>query len=41
MDRRLLAGYAVAAVALGLAPLALDAYQVDVLNSVGLYSTLR
>src|SRR5215208_1685006 len=40
MDRRLVAGYAVAAVLLGLAPLVLDAYQVDVLNSVGLYALL-
>jgi branched-chain amino acid transport system permease protein len=36
--RRLLAGYAVAAVLLALAPRYLDAYQVDVLNSVGLYA---
>jgi branched-chain amino acid transport system permease protein len=36
--RKLLAGYAVAAVLLALAPRFLDAYQVDVLNSVGLYA---
>ncbi len=40
MNRRLLVGYLVAAVALILAPRFLDAYQVDVLNSVGLYVLL-
>jgi len=40
VNRRLLAGYLVAAVALAAAPRFLDAYQVDVLNSVGLYVLL-
>lgn len=40
MSRRLLAGYAIAAVALAIAPRFLDAYQVDVLNSAGLYVLL-
>jgi len=40
MSRRLLAGYAVAAVALALAPRFLDLYQLDVLNSAGLYVLL-
>ncbi|HTN54034.1 MAG TPA: branched-chain amino acid ABC transporter permease [Anaeromyxobacter sp.] len=40
MSRRLLVGYASAAVVLGIAPLFLDPYWVDVLNSVGLYALL-
>jgi branched-chain amino acid transport system permease protein len=40
MNRRLLVGYAVAAALLLLAPHVLDAYWVDVLNSVGLYALL-
>jgi branched-chain amino acid transport system permease protein len=40
VSRRLLAGYLVAAVGLAIAPRFLDAYQVDVLNSVGLYVLL-
>ncbi|HET9554671.1 MAG TPA: branched-chain amino acid ABC transporter permease [Anaeromyxobacteraceae bacterium] len=40
MSKRLLAGYALGAVALALAPRFLDAYQVDVLNSAGLYVLL-
>ncbi|HZZ84257.1 MAG TPA: branched-chain amino acid ABC transporter permease [Anaeromyxobacteraceae bacterium] len=40
MSRKLLAGYAVVAVLMALAPRFLDAYWLDVLNSVGLYSLL-
>ena len=40
MDRRLLVGYGIAAALLAAAPFVLDAYQVDVLNSVGLYALL-
>jgi branched-chain amino acid transport system permease protein len=40
MSRRLLVTYLVAAAALAAAPRFLDAYQVDVLNSVGLYVLL-
>jgi branched-chain amino acid transport system permease protein len=40
MTRKLLASYLAAAVVLGAAPLALDPYWVDVLNSVGLYALL-
>lgn len=40
MSRRLLAGYALVAAGLVAAPFLLDAYQVDVLNSVGLYVLL-
>jgi branched-chain amino acid transport system permease protein len=40
MSRRLLGTYLVCAVALAAAPRFLDAYQVDVLNSVGLYVLL-
>jgi branched-chain amino acid transport system permease protein len=40
MSRRLLTGYAVGFVLLALAPRFLDAYQVDVLNSAGLYVLL-
>jgi branched-chain amino acid transport system permease protein len=39
-DRRLLVAYAAAAALLAAAPLVLDAYWVDVLNSVGLYALL-
>jgi branched-chain amino acid transport system permease protein len=40
VTRRLLAGYVVAAALLALAPHLLDAYWLDVLNSVGLYALL-
>ena len=40
MSRRLLLAYAAVAVGLAAAPRLLDAYQVDVLNSVGLYVLL-
>jgi branched-chain amino acid transport system permease protein len=40
MRRGLLAGYLVAALLLGVAPFLLDAYWIDVLNSVGLYALL-
>ncbi len=40
MDRRLLLAYAATAALVAGAPLALDAYWVDVLNSVGLYALL-
>jgi branched-chain amino acid transport system permease protein len=40
VSRRVLAGYLIAAVGLAIAPRFLDAYQVDVLNSVGLYVLL-
>jgi branched-chain amino acid transport system permease protein len=40
MGRRLLAGYLVVGAALAAAPFGLDAYWVDVLNSVGLYALL-
>jgi len=40
MNRRLLAAYALFAAALAAAPFLLDAYWVDVLNSVGLYALL-
>ncbi len=40
MDRRLLLAYAAAAALIAGAPFALDAYWVDVLNSVGLYALL-
>ncbi len=40
MSRNLLLAYAAAAAALAVAPLFLDAYWVDVLNSVGLYALL-
>lgn len=40
MNRRLLASYALAAAVLAAAPFLLDAYWVDVLNSVGLYALL-
>jgi branched-chain amino acid transport system permease protein len=39
-NRRLLLAYAAGAILLGTAPLALDAYWLDVLNSVGLYALL-
>ena len=40
MNRTLFASYALAAVVLAAAPFLLDAYWVDVLNSVGLYALL-
>lgn len=40
MPRNLLAGYAVAAALLAASPFLMDAYQLDVLNSVGLYALL-
>ncbi|MFL5300918.1 MAG: branched-chain amino acid ABC transporter permease [Anaeromyxobacteraceae bacterium] len=40
MSRKLLAGYLVAAAALAASPFMMDAYQLDVLNSVGLYALL-
>jgi branched-chain amino acid transport system permease protein len=40
VNRKLLASYALAAVVLAAAPFFLDAYWVDVLNSVGLYALL-
>jgi branched-chain amino acid transport system permease protein len=40
VNRKLLASYALAAAALAAAPFLLDAYWVDVLNSVGLYALL-
>lgn len=40
MNRKLLASYALAAAVLASAPFLLDAYWVDVLNSVGLYALL-
>lgn len=40
MQKRLLLAYAVAAVLLAISPTMLDAYGVDVLNSVGLYALL-
>jgi branched-chain amino acid transport system permease protein len=40
VNRKLLASYALAAAALASAPFLLDAYWVDVLNSVGLYALL-
>jgi branched-chain amino acid transport system permease protein len=40
MNRKLLASYALFAAALAAAPFLLDAYWVDVLNSVGLYALL-
>ena len=40
MNRKLLASYALAAAVLAAAPFLLDAYWVDVLNSVGLYALL-
>ena len=40
VSKKLLVGYAVAAALLALAPRFLDAYWVDVLNSVGLYALL-
>jgi branched-chain amino acid transport system permease protein len=40
LNRRLATGYAVGGALLALAPLVLDAYWIDVLNSVGLYAIL-
>jgi branched-chain amino acid transport system permease protein len=40
MSRKLLAGYLVAAAVLAASPFMMDAYELDVLNSVGLYALL-
>ena len=40
MDRRVLVGLVVGVALMAAAPLALDAYWLDVLNSVGLYALL-
>jgi branched-chain amino acid transport system permease protein len=40
MSKKLLAGYLVAAVVLAISPFMMDAYELDVLNSVGLYALL-